>query len=464
MSKEGEKNIIAYVMVLPPGATESIRAYEKVTKRKYRVMLIADAKSKKKRSLKEYRDLDVLIHVDFSKPGKIAEALLPYKDQLLAITCRTDLNMMKFRQVIPHVPYLRTPTTESLLWATDKYEMRKRLRLFAPKNIPKFTKVKGNTKVERKRIIEKVGLPLIIKPANLALSMLVTVCYHEEELERALRTGLRKIKKIYGDNGQAGEVPTFLAEEYMEGDMYSIDVYVDGRGKVYYCPMVKVLTGLNIGHQDFYNYMHMTPTNLKASTVERAHAAAEAGVHALGLRNTTAHVELMKIDDEWKIIEIGARTGGFRHKLHELSCDIDHSLNDILIRIPKKPVIPKKCKGYAATLKWFPDKEGKITKLKGIKKIQELKSFSEITVSKKVGDRCYFAKNGGKAVFTLTLYNKERAKLLADIRRAEQSVDIQIETNGKRASRTKQEKNAAALEAEAKSKKQATKKRIKKQS
>lgn len=434
MTTKSGKDIIAYVMALPPGAAESIRRYEKETKQKYRIMLIADAKSKQKKALKDYHDLDILVHLDFSKPWKIAEGLMAYRDQMLAITCRTDLNMMKFREIIPHVPYLRTPTTESLLWATDKYEMRKRLRLYAPKNIPKFTKIKNNTKVERKRIIEKVGLPLIVKPANLALSMLVTICYHEEDLEKALRTGFRKIKKVYGENGQGGE-PTFLAEEYMEGEMFSIDVYVDGRGTVYHCPMVKVLTGLNIGHQDFYNYMHMTPTNLKLSTVERARAAADAGVRALGLRNTTAHVELMKIDDEWKIIEIGARTGGFRHKLHELSCDIDHSLNDILIRIPKKPVIPKKCKGFAATLKWFPDREGKITKLKGIKKIQELKSFVEITVSKKVGDRCYFAKNGGKAVFTLTLYNKERAKLLADIRRAEQAVDIQIETNGTKAAK-----------------------------
>jgi putative component of toxin-antitoxin plasmid stabilization module len=134
----------------------------------------------------------------------------------------------------------------------------------------------------------------------------------------------------------------------------------------------------------------------------------------------------MKVDDDWRIIEIGARVGGFRHRLHQLSCDIDHGLNDVLIRLPKAPVIPKKCKGFAATLKWYPKKEGVITKLKGIKRIRELKSVVELNVHKKVGDRCYFAKNGGKAVFTVTLYNHDRAKLLADIRRVEQLVDIQI--------------------------------------
>ena len=420
-----QKNIIAYVMNLPAGAVESIRKYGKAEKKKFRIMLIVDSRAKNKKALKDYEDLDILLEVDFSKPSKIAEKLLPYQEELLAISCRAESHMAKFIAVIPHVPYLRTPSTESIEWATDKLKMRKRLALYDKKNTPKFTMVKDTTKTERARVIEKVGFPMIVKPANLAQSLLVSICYHEEELEKSLRLIFRKIRKIYGENSR-GEVPTIMAEAFMDGDMYSIDTYVNSRGDVYFCPMVRVKTGRDIGHDDFYNYLHITPTGLKKTTIERAQAVAETGVHALGLRNTTAHVELMKVDDEWKIIEIGPRIGGFRHKLHELSCDIDHSLNDILVRLPKKPVIPKKCKGFAATLKWFPKKEGKITKLKGIKKIRELKSFTDISVSKKVGDRCHFAKNGGKAVFTVTLYNKDRAKLLADIRRVEKLVDIKI--------------------------------------
>ncbi|MEX0918158.1 MAG: ATP-grasp domain-containing protein [Candidatus Paceibacterota bacterium] len=419
------QNIVAYVMSLPVGAVESIRKLEKAEKRKIRVMLIVDSKSKVKRELHDYEGLDILLAVDFSKPQRIAEALLPYQEELLAITCRTESHMMKFAAVIPHVPYLRTPSTESIEWSTDKLKMRRRFALYDKKITPNFTHVKENSKSERARVIDKIGFPMIIKPANLAQSLLVTICYHEEELEKALRNSFRRIRKIYGENGR-GEMPNMMAEEYMEGDMYSVDAYVNGRGTVYFCPLVKVVTGMNIGHQDFYNYLHLTPTGLKKAAIERARAAAETGIHALGLRNTTTHVELMKMDDEWKIVEIGPRIGGFRHKLHQLSCDIDHSLNDLFVRFPRKPVIPKKCKGYAATLKWFPIREGKITEMKGVKKIQELASFVEISVNKKVGDRCYFAKNGGKAVFTVTLYSSERSKLLADIRRVEQLVKIKV--------------------------------------
>lgn len=423
--KKKEKNIIVYVMMLPPGAVESIRAYEKREKRKFRIMLIRDIGHAEHKEKESYSGLDILLECDLSTPARIAEVLAPYQNELCAITCRSESHMARFIEVIPHVPYLRTPTTESLMWATDKLEMRRRFRLLAPKFSPKYTVVKENTKAERTRVIEKIKFPMIVKPTNLAQSLLVTVCYHEDELKKSLTNLGEKIDRTYAENGRT-ERPRIIVEEFMEGDMYSVDAYVNSRGKVYFCPMVRVLTGHNIGHEDFFNYLHLSPTNLKQPSIERAHLAGEAGIHALGLRNTTAHVELMKIDDVWKIIEIGPRVGGFRDKLHRLSCDIDHSLNDILIRFPKKPIIPKKCKGFAATLKWYPKKEGRIVGLKGIKKCQELKSFVEIKLIKKIGDRCQFARHGGKAVFTLTLYNSERAKLLADIRRVEKLIEVKI--------------------------------------
>lgn len=421
-----EKNIIAYVMNLPTTAVESIRDYERVTGQKFRIMAIRDKHAVVRKTKEEMPGVDIFLEIDFSKKNEIAEALAPYQDELRAITSRDESYMSRFSAVIPHVPYLRTPSTESLKWATDKLEMRRRFKLLAPKFSPKYAVVKENTKKERRRIIEKLKFPLIVKPTNLAQSLLVTVCYHEDEFQKAIDALQKRISKIYAENGRT-EMPRIIAEEFMEGDMYSVDAYVNSRGVVYFCPMVRVITGHNKGHEDFFNYLHITPTALKPTSIERAHQAAEAGIHALGLRNTTAHVELMKMDDEWKLIEIGARVGGFRDKLHRLSCDIDHSLNDILIRLPKKPIIPKKCKGFAATLKWYPKKEGRLVRLKGIKKIQELGSFMDLIVEKKLGDRCKFAKNGGKAVFKATFYNADRGKLLADIRRVEQLVDIQVE-------------------------------------
>ncbi len=409
-------------MKLPASVPGSIRSYQKMTGKKYKILLIREEGFE---SISDTPKHDILVTCDFSKPSSIATALLPYQDRLLAITCRGDNDIARFARVIPHVPYLRTPQTESLILAVDKYEMRKRFKLFDPTITPKFTRIKNNSLPERKRVIQKIGFPMIVKPTNLAASLFVSICYHQEELTHALQVAFKKIAKAY-EHDKRMEEPKIIAEEYMEGDMYSIDSYVNSRGRVYHCPMVRVKTGKDIGHDDFFNYLQMTPTGLKQSSVEKAHVATQTAIRALGLKNTTTHTELMKIDDVWKIIEIGPRMGGFRDTLHQLSCDIDHTLNDILIRIPKKPIIPKKCKGYAAAMKWFSPKEGRITEMKGIKKIESLQSFHHIAINKKVGDRAVFARNGGRSIFNVFLYNAERSKLLADIRRLEKLVQIKV--------------------------------------
>lgn len=417
-------------MKLGKSMAEDVREYAKANGKDYRLMLLWDKRVKfNPVNVGKY---DFLVQCNFSKPHDIAEALLPFQEELLAITCRGDDNIARFRQVIPHVPYLRTPTSESLKWATDKYEMRRRFRIFDSTITPSFTKVKENTKTERSRVVEKIGFPMIIKPTNLGASLFVSVCYHEEDLEKSLRTVFNKIKKAYAQDYRMEE-PSVIAEQFMEGDMYSVDSYVNSRGDIYHCPMVRVTTGKQIGHDDFYGYKQTTPTALKKETIEKAQKVTETAIHALGLRSTSAHTELMKVDDEWKVIEVGPRLGGFRDILHRLSCDIDHTMNDILVRIPRKPVIPKKCKGFATAIKWFAPTEGKIVTMTGIKKMEGLESFYSISINKKIGDRAIFARNGGRSIFNVLLYNSDRSRLLADIRRLEQMVKIKVERKGKKA-------------------------------
>ena len=432
--KSARKDIVIFVVSIPDAAKTiaQVKAFETLFGRPLRVMLLQDSRLRSKKDYSHTQGLDIVLCADFSRPEKIAQELLPYQDQLLAVTCRNEQHMARFAEVLPHVPYLRTPTTESLKWASDKYEMRKRFRLYDKKITPKFTLVDKNSKEERDRIIKKIGFPLIIKPTNMAGSLFVSICYHEEDLDKTLRLTFRSIKQAYKKDNRL-EDPKVIAEEYMDGDLYSIDSYVDSRGRVYHCPLVKQITAKKIGRDDFYNYLQMTPTGLKSSTVAKAELVAEKAIHSLGLRSSIAHTELMKLDDEWKVVELGARMGGFRHTLHELSCDINHTLNDILIRIPKKPIIPKKCKGYSCAMKWYLVKEGVITEMKGIKKIEQLDSFHGIVMNKKIGDRFVFARNGGRSVFNLFMYNNDRSKLLADIRRVEKIVNIKVQPRRVRA-------------------------------
>ena len=418
-----DKNIILFVQNAPLSAVERIRAYGKKTKEVFRVALIRD-KSKKTSSEKTgAHEVDIDIVCDLSKDEKIVEALLPYQDELLALTCRGEDNMEYFMKVIPNVPYLRTPTTESISWSIDKVKMRERFMAYDKSITPQFLVVEKNTKKAIQDIKKKVGFPLILKPSGLAASLFVSICFHEEDLEGELKKILKNIEKVYLENGRKRK-PKILAEQFLEGGMYSVDAYVDSRGKISFCPLVHVKTGRSIGFDDFFGYQRLAPTALKKESIEGALEVGKKSVYALALRSTSVHIELIRTEDGWKVIEVGPRIGGFRDSIYLSSFGINHAMNDIFTRIPRKVVIPKKVKGYTAVLNFFPKEEGVLSQIKGIKKLKEIKSITKVDMNKKLGDKCQFAKNGGKSVCDITLFNQVRSDLLADIRRLEQCFEI----------------------------------------
>lgn len=423
-SLEGKKNIILFVGLPPVG--EDMRNFKK-THKQYRLAFLYQADGGLKNKRKQFEEIfDIVLTCDFSSSRSIIATLAPYHHELAAVTCRAESKIMQFAKLIPYIPYLRTPTSESLEWSVNKIKMRSRFKAYNKKITPKYHIVKDATNKTRMVLEEKVGFPLVIKPAGLAQSLLVTVCYHQEELEKELKKTFRTIKALYAERGKQEELdePKVLVEELMDGDMYSVDGHVTSRGKMYFYEPVHVTTGRAIGFDDFFGYKQITPTRLSRSSISEMQHVTTEGVRALGLRSTTFHAELMKTEEGWKIIEIGPRVGGFRQKLYKLSYNNDITENDIAIRLPKKPNIKKKVYGHTAAMKFFAKNEGIITTLKGTKKARELKSFHSIQVNKKVGDKARFAKNGGKSVFNITLFNKDRSKLLADIRRLEKMVDI----------------------------------------
>ncbi len=373
-----------------------------------------------------------IVYCDFSSHVAIEQTLAPFKDRLLAATCRAEKNIPLFKKTIPHIPYINTPTELSLDWTTDKIRMRQMLRTHDKNISPKFLVVHDASEETLNKIEKKVGFPLIIKPAGLAASLLVTLCYHREELESNLKNTVKKINQIYKKKKGRGE-PQILVEEFMEGAMFSTDIYVNQRGVTYSTPLVHVKTGKSVGYDDFFGYLRITPVILKPHKIENARRVAEKAVEALGLRSTTCHIELMKTEDGWKIIELGPRIGGFRHEMYNLSYGIDHSLNDMLIRIPRKPILTKKVRGFSVVMQFYARKKGKLQSLEGINKIRKLESFSRIEVNKKIGEMCDFARNGDDPVFTLVLFNKSRSRVLADIRRVEQNVKIKVITQKRKA-------------------------------
>ncbi len=420
-----KKNIILFVSN-SPSLWGVVGDFKKRYGKEYRIALIYQKKADTKEKKEFLKTYDIAIRCNFNSPTSITKAIKPHERELLAITAKGDANIPYLQRIIPHVPYLRTPTTESLDWSTNKLKMRRRFMAYDKSITPLYKVANDSRKKTIKEIEEKIGFPLVIKPIGLASSLLVTIAYHHEELEKSLRRIMRRINRIHKENNGRAE-PEVLVEQFMEGDMYSVDVHVGSRGGILFNPFVYVKTGKIVGFDDFFAYQTITPTLLNKESVKEAQKVSVQAIRALGLRSTSAHIELLKTEKGWKVIEVGPRVGGFRDKMYRLSYDINLTLNDIKIRIPQKFTIPKRAKGYTAVIKVYAKKEGLITAIAGVKKSQLLKSFHSIKINKKVGDRAVFAKHGGKDIFNITFFNKDRSGLLADIRRFEQMLKVETE-------------------------------------
>lgn len=419
-----ERNMILFVGSYLDGQRRAVEKIAKMLGRDLTACVLYDATDGNARAVKG-DNKTIVIDLDFSSIIAVQKALSPYKRRFLAVTCRAEKNIPMLQKIVPHVPFINTPTELSLDWTTDKIRMRQLLRGYDREISPKFMVVQDASHETMNRIEKTVGFPLIIKPAGLAASLLVSLVHHREELESYLKNTVRKIDQIYKKKKGRG-APQILVEEFMEGTMYSIDSYVNQRGVVYHTPLVHVRTGRSVGFEDFFGYLRLTPVLIKPYKVEAAKRVAEKAIEALGLRSTTCHIELMRTEDGWKVIELGPRIGGFRHEMYDLSYGIDHSANDILIRIPKKPVLSKKIKGYTAVMQFYSHQKGRLQSMEGVQKARKLESFTRIELKKKIGDMCDFARNGDDPVFDVILFNKSRSKLLADIRRLEQSVNIKV--------------------------------------
>lgn len=416
------RNKILFVNSFSPHQYAALTEYADVTGRKVEPILLFDMQRPIFDWVADAQDITV-IRVDFSDRDAVQTCLKPLADQIITATTTGDSNVPLLKRVIPFLPYCVLPTETSLEWTTEKTKMRALLRNYDREIAPKFAVIHDAETATLDRIEKQVGYPLVVKPSGLAASLLVSICYHREELEQVLTTTIKKIDQIYKTKKGRG-IPQILVEGFMEGIMYSVDAYVNASGGIFFTPLVYVKTGKEVGFDDFFGYMRMTPAQLNTLHTDEALAAATKGIHALGMRSTTCHIELMRTENGWRVIEMGPRMGGFRHVMYSLSFGINHSLNDVLIRDGRKPIIPKKTQGYTAVMQFYAKSEGKLVRIQGTMKAQALASMQRFTINKEPGDKCTFAKNGGDPVLEAVLFNKVRSDLLADIRRIEQNLEI----------------------------------------
>lgn len=420
-----KRNIVLFINAIRPATFDALETYKQKTGHEFIPIVFVDqniqAAITKRNGQEAHIDKVRVITADFDSAHSIREALAPYIDRIYAVTAQYENCVHELKKVLPFLPYLPTPTEKSLDWATEKKLMREMLEAYDPSLVPRYLEVGDYTEETLLYIESSLSYPVVIKPSGLEGSLLVSMARDAAELRLILKHTFNEIQKGY-DTWIKRLNPIVLVEEFMKGDMYSIDTYVTQNGTPYHTPLVQVITGQKIGFDDFFGYAQISPTSLSEREVRQAQQAAEKACHALGLRSVTAHVELMKTPTGWKIIELGPRIGGYRHDIYRLSYDISHIVNDILIRGGDMPQIPHTPISHTAMLKIYARSEGELQKIEGLEKLSDLASYISHRQIIEVGEQAQFAKNNGDAILEIALNHKDRAQLESDITFIEQEL------------------------------------------
>jgi biotin carboxylase len=371
------------------------------------------------------RTFSTILSCDFSDPGDLIKTLKPLAPSIKAVVCRGGFNIASFQKLIPFLPYVKTPTVESLESAMNKVKTRENVQRYDKRISPNFMLVTDAKKKTIAEIKKKVGLPAMVKPAGLAESFLIQIASDEKDLRRSLRNIFGRLREVYRRTQGHGE-PEVLVEEYLEGRVYSIECFINSRGAVFCCPLVREVTGREAGYNDFFVYQHLAPVKLSKRQTEEAESVARTAIHALRLRSITAHVELIHTKRGWKLVEVNPRIGGFREDIYRDVYGISLSENDILVRMDRTPRIKKSIKGYSVVLKIYARQEGMITAIRGTRIIRKLGAFQKLWIRKKVGERSAFARNGGENVLTVWLHHKNESVMLMDAQRVERLIQIVV--------------------------------------
>jgi len=262
---------------------------------------------------------------------------------------------------------------------------------------------------------KKQGFPLVIKPANLTKSLLVTKSQNKSELLENYKKTIAIIDKVYSRYAP-GRPPKLIVEEFLEGAAYSVEAFADKNGIIHILDqIVDYQTGYDIGYDDNFHYSRILPSKLSHSDQAALRKIAKLGVQALGMRNSPAHVEIIYTERGPRIVEIGARNGGYRSRMHRLANGLDINQISLDLAIGKQPHIIATKNESCAVLELFPKTPGKFLGINNEDGLKELSSLKYLKIKQKIGGRVGKSSDGYKMCAIIALHNTDAAQFNKDL-------------------------------------------------
>ena len=382
--------------------------FESLQKRGLPLGILVDTNSKHR--LGDTSQFVVVERFDFSRPA--AELLDAVRNiqKRLGIQCLFNVIEFYVAQTASVAAALGISnlSTESARLCLDKNLMRQRFHdRIGPTATARFRAVE--TEQDLFAFAAETGYPVFLQPANVSASMWATRNNDHASLRRNYAAILDEVPEYYTRIGKRGTPLQVSVAEYLDGSNTSIDCLVDGRGKVFTTPAVDVLTGKDIGIDDYHHFARVLPSRLSERDQEELNRLAIAGVQSLEMSTSAAHVEFIGN----RIGEIAARPGGNRPRILELAYGIDELFAYYQVLTGKTPILAREKRNAAAIISPYPSRTGTLRAINHLDQLVKLPGYLYHEVRAQAGQAVGMAKGG----YRTPLYVELMSSNSDDVRR-----------------------------------------------
>ena len=337
---------------------------------------------------------------DFSRPiGELVDAVREIQ-RSRGIACLFNVIEFYVAQPADVAAALGIPSisTESARLCLDKGAMRRRFQeRIGAESVARFHVV--DSEDDLIAYAGRFGYPVFLQPSNVSASMWSTRNDGPESLLSNYRAMRVEVPRYYEKLGQKDKRLTVVVAEYLEGGNTSVDCLIDGAGHAYTTPVVDVLTGRDVGIDDFHHFARLVPSRLGAAAREELARLAVRGVGALDMASCAAHVEFIGR----RLGEIAARPGGNRPRILELGYGIDLLRAYYQVLRGGEPDLSAVHRRAAAVFTPFPARNGTLREIRHLDRVVELPGYLYHEVRAQAGQVVGLAKNGRRAPLYIEL-------------------------------------------------------------
>ena len=305
---------------------------------------------------------------------------------------------------------------------SDKALMRAKFAASIEPISPAFREISSWSQAEG--FAREYGFPLMLKPANLVKSLLVLKANSLDELRDNWQHMQETISDVY-HRWAPHQQPKIVIEQYLSGHVYSTDAFVDIHGQVHVLPhIVDYQTGYEVGYDDNFHYSRLLPSKLSLADQEKLLHCARLGCEALGMRASPAHIEIIMTSTGPRLVEIGARNGGYRPRMYDLSLGLDIYANAIAT-VSGGPLNLTPTKNEpVAVLELFPKRAGTFVELSHQAELEQLPSLEYLSLKRQPGEYAGKSRDGHKMSAIIILHHVDPEQFAHDLQFVNQQVRI----------------------------------------